>query len=315
MKAGFGVISGGKAEPSDKNAKGSKAWMKAIRAHAKELASSLETHYKDLGRDLYDIYDTPIDGDRSNPPVYTAWNFKTFRDYAEQELNIHYKKAESLRGVWFWLEIEMAGLDPAIKKRLEAMGWTKLRVLRRVVNVGNAKQWVDKYEHSNYQTIETAVKKHIDRMEDAEIETRVREKGDPIAKSNKLAAEKTEEELEEEAAEEAAPPAKKEYDWENPDYFTSKSFAFLPDQLETVKQALKRASELSNSMSGGQNLALICLDYLATNDFTKASEEQRLRYVAKLEKLMGYKLIVVDPKTKDILFGLGTLEKVATAKG
>ena len=34
----------------------------------------------------------------------------------------------------------------------------------------------------------------------------------------------------------------------------------------------------------------------------------------KLEKLMGYKLIVVDPKTKDVLYGLGTLEKVATAK-
>jgi hypothetical protein len=314
MKAGLGVINGGKSEVSDKNAPGSKAWMKAVRAHAKELSTSLETHYKDLARDLYEIYDTPIDGDRGNPPVYTAWGFKTFRDYAEQELDIHYKKAESLRGVYYWLEIELEGLDPAVRKRLEAMGWTKLRVMRRAVTVSNAKQFVERHEHSNYQTIEAAVKKIIDRKEDAAIEVEVRKKGDPIAKSNKLAAEKTAEELEEEAEEEAIPPAKKEYDWEHPDYFTSKSFAFLPDQLETVKQALKRASEISNSMSGGQNLALICLDYLATNDFTKASEEQRLRYVAKLEKLMGYKLIVVDPKTKDILFGLGTLEKVATAK-
>ena len=312
--AGFDVISGGKSESSNKNKPGSKSWMKAIRAHAKELAASLETHYKDLAKDLYEIYDTPIDGDRSNPAVYTAWGFKTFRDYAEQELDIHYKKAESLRSVYYWLEIELDGLDPALRKRLEALGWTKLRVLRRIVKVSNAKQWVEKAENMNYQTVEAAVKKALDRMEDAAIEAEVRKQGDPIAKSNKLAADKTTDELEEEAEEEAIPPATKEYDWEHPDYFTSKSFAFLPDQLETVKQALKRASELSNSMSGGQHLALICLDYLATNDFMKASEEQRLRYVAKLEKLMGYKLIVVDPKTKDVLFGLGTLEKVAQAK-
>ena len=314
MKAGFEVVNGGKSEGSDKMKPGSKAWCKWIRAHAKELALSIDTNYKELAKDLFAIYDTPIDGDRANPPVFTAWGFKTFRDYAEQELNLHYKKAESIRGIWYWREVDLEGIDPALDKRLDAIEWTKQRVLKRFVKLGNAKQWIEKAEVMNYQSLEAAAKKYIDRMEDEEVERRMRKKGDPIEKSNKLAADKTPEEVEEEEAEEAAPPAKKEYDWDHPEYFTSKNFAFLPDQLETVKLALKRASELSNSVSGGQNLALICLDYLATNDFTKASEEQRLRYVAKLEKLMGYKLIVVDPKTKDVLYGLGTLEKVANAK-
>jgi hypothetical protein len=309
MKAGVAELSDSKNKP------GSKAWCKWIRAHAKELALSIDTNYKDLAKDLFAIYDTPIDGDRANPPVFTSWGFKTFRDYAEQELNLHYKKAESIRGIWYWREIELESIDPAIGKRLDALEWTKLRVLKRIVTLSNAKHWVERAENMNYQTLEAAVKKAIDRAEDAAIEAAVRKKGDPIEKSNKLAADKTEDELEEEEAEESAPPAQKEYDWDHPDYFTSKSFAFLPDQLETVKQALKRASELSNSPSGGVNLALICLDYLATNDFMKASEEQRLRYVAKLEKLLSYKLIVVDPKTKDVLYGLGTLEKVATAQG
>lgn len=308
MKAGAAELSDNKNKP------GSKAWCKWIRGHAKELALSIDTNYKDLAKDLFAIYDTPIDGDRANGPVFTSWGYKTFRDYAEQELNLHYKKAESIRGIWYWREIELESIDPAIGKRLDALEWTKLRVLKRIVTLSNAKHWVERAENMNYQTLEAAVKKAIDRMEDEAIEREIRKKGDPIEKSNKLAADKTEEEIEDEEAEESAPPAKKEYDWDHPDYFTSKSFAFLPDQLETVKQALKRASELSNSLSGGQNLALICLDYLATNDFMKASEEQRLRYVAKLEKLMGLKLIVVDPKTKDVLYGLGTLEKVATAK-
>jgi hypothetical protein len=306
MKAGVAELSDSRNKP------GSKAWCKWIRAHAKELALSIDSNYKGLAKDLYDIYDTPIDGDRANPPVYTAWGFNTFRDYAEQELNLHYKKAESLRTISYWREIDLENIDPALGKRLDALEWTKLRVLKRIVTLSNAKHYIERAESMNYQSLEAYVKRKIDQQEDEAIEREIRKKGDPVEKSNKLAAEKTEDELEEEEAEESAPPAKKEYDWDHPDYFTSKSFAFLPDQLETVKQALKRASELSNSVSGGQNLALICLDYLATNDFLKASEEQRLRYVAKLEKLMGYKLIVVDPKTKDVLYGLGTLEKVAT---
>jgi hypothetical protein len=314
MKAGFDVISGGKSEGKD--AVGSKAWSKRVRAQAKELVSSLETHYMDLAEILYAVYDTPIDGDRSKSPVFTSWGFHTFRDYAEQELGLHYKKAESLRGVWYWLEIELDGLDPAIKKRLQALGWTKCRVLRRVVKLSNAKHWVDRAENMNYQTIEAAVKKAIDRQEDEEIERDVRESGDPIEKSNKLAADKTEAELEEDAREEAHTEGENEdnyaYDGEHALY--TKNFVFLPDQIETVKLAIKRAAELSNKSSPGHNLSLICLDYIATNDFTKASEEQRLRYIAKLEKLMGYKLIVVDPKTKDIVFGLGTLEKVAKAQ-
>lgn len=311
-----------KSESSGKKYKGSKAWMKETRAGAKELSGAIETHYKSLARTLYEIYDTPIDGDRSKPPVYTAWGYKTFRDYAEQELSLHYKKAESLRSVYYWLEIELEGLDPALRKRLEALGWTKLRVLRRVVSLSNAKQWVDKAENMNYPTVEAAVKKYLDRLEDEDIARRVQKKGDPIAKSNKLDADKTESELAAEEAEEAAAvagahtPGENEsaYDYNSEDeqYYT-KQFAFKADQLETVKLALKRAEEMTNKTQGGLNLSYICLDFLSTNDFTKASEEQRLRYVAKLEKLMGYKLIVVDPATKDILFGIGTLEKVAKA--
>jgi hypothetical protein len=160
------------------------------------------------------------------------------------------------------------------------------------------------------------VRKAIDRLEDEEIEREVREKGDPIEKSNKLAADKSEEELEEDEQEEARNKGENEenYDYEREATLFTKNFVFLPEQIETVKLAIKRASELSNRSSPGHNLSLICLDYIATNDFTKASEEQRLRYIAKLEKLMGYKLIVVDPKTKDIVFGIGTLEKVAKAR-
>lgn len=309
-KADLSVIHGGKEEATGV---GTKAWSKKIRARAKELVETIERSFMELGEILFQVWDTPEDGDRANPPCWMKWGFKSFRDYAEQELGIHYKRAERLRYIFYRIEVELEGMDPKIKKRLINLGESKVRELCRpgVLTLTNVAGLVEKAENQNYQTTTAMVQKLLAAKEAKEIEAEVVKKGDPVAKSNKLAEEKTEEELEEEAAEEGAPPAAKELDWDNPDHFKSKMFTFTASQLETVNMALKRASELSNSKSGGHNLSLICLDFVAGNDFTKASEEQKLRYVAKMEKLLGYKFVVVDPKTKDVLFGLGTLEKVA----
>lgn len=309
MKADLSVISGG----ADENGIGSKSWAKKVRARAKDLVSSIETNYMELAEILFKVWDTPEDGDRANQPIWMKWGFKSFRDYAEQELGLHYKKAERLRLIWYRLDVDLAELDQKWKKRLISLGWSKVRELCRadVLTLGNAKQWIEKAENMNYQTVEAAVRKFLDAKETAAMNKEIQKSGDPIAKSNKLAAEKTADELDEDDQDSSAPPAAKELDWANPEHFTSKVFTFTASQLESVKGALERAKELTNSNAGGHNLSLICLEFVATNDFTKASEEQRLRYVAKMEKLLGYKFIVVDPKTTDVLYGLGTLEKVA----
>lgn len=306
------VVSGGKEEGASI---GTKAWSKKIRAHAKELVETIEKSFMELGSILFQVWDTPEDGDRANGPVWMKWGFKSFRDYAEQELGIHYKRAERLRYIFYRIEVELEGMDPKIKKRLVNLGESKVRELCRpgVLTLSNVAGLVEKAENQNYQTTTAMVQKLLAAKEAKEIEQEIVKKGDPVVKSNKLSGDKTDSELEEEEAEEGAPPASKELDWDNPDHFKSKVFAFTASQLETVNIALQRAAELSNSKSGGHNLSLICLDFVAGNDFTKASEEQKLRYVAKMEKLLGYKFIVVDPKTKDVVFGLGTLEKVATS--
>jgi len=296
---------------------GSKAWSKKIRAEAKQLVEALETGYMDLANRLFTIYDTPIDGDRAKKPVYTTWGFNSFRDYAEQELDLHYKKAERLRLIWYRIEIDLDGMNPLVKKRLIALGWSKVRELCRpgLLKLSNVEAWVTKAEGMNYQTVEAAVRKALDRMEDEEVAKDIQKQGDPIKKSNKLEGKYDEPEEGEESN--AVPPPnpddhwgkKEEYADEEPLY--GKTFKFYPDQLETVKLALKRAEELSGSERPGHNLSLMCLDFLANNDFTKASEEQKLRYVAKLEKLIGYRFIIVDPSSTDVLYGLATLEKVA----
>lgn len=310
--SGLSVINGGRGEVDSEV--GTKTWAKKMRSRAKELAGSIETTYMELAEILYTVYDTPIDGDQKNGPIYGLWGYNSFRDYAEQELGLHYKKAERLRLIWYRLEVELVELDAGLKKRLVNLGWSKVRELCRpgLLTMRNAKSWIEKAEEMNYQSVEASVRKALDRQEDAEIEAAVRADGDPVAKSNKLSHQKSKEEREQEAIEESVGPGK--WGSDEKEQLFSKTFAFYPDQLETVKLALKRAGELSNKESQGHNLSLICLDFLSNNDFTKASEEQKLRYVAKLEKLIGYKFIVVEPKSKDVLYGLATLEKVAKAE-
>jgi len=323
VRADFSVINGGKdkskdgkAMDGDSSGRGSKAWAKKVRAQAKELVESLETGYMDLAQILFTVYDTPIDGDREKKPIFTTWGFNTFRDYAEQELGLHYKKAERLRLIWYRIEIELDGMNPLVKKRLVALGWSKVRELCRpgLLKLSNVESWVTKCENMNYQTVEAVVRKALDRLEGEEVEREVRKQGDPVKKSNKLVGKYEEGESGEGMDPLLVPPrdhwgADEKDNGEEPLF--SKNFKFYPEQLETVRLAIDRAKELSGSSRPGHNFSLICLDFLANNDFTKASEEQKLRYVAKLEKLIGYKFIVVDPTSTDVLYGLATLEKVA----
>jgi hypothetical protein len=84
-------------------------------------------------------------------------------------------------------------------------------------------------------------------------------------------------------------------------------------QASTVGAALQRASQLSGSPKDGHNLTLICTDFLATNDFLTASGETKLRYLAKIEQLLGLRLIVVNPDCSEVLHGMDTLEKLSRA--
>lgn len=93
--------------------------------------------------------------------------------------------------------------------------------------------------------------------------------------------------------------------------------ALLPEHMETVQLALGRAAELARGGSSvSSRLSLICLDFLSTNDFRFANEQERLRFLAKYEKLTGYKLIIIDPGAGDggeVVYGIETLERLARA--
>lgn len=83
-------------------------------------------------------------------------------------------------------------------------------------------------------------------------------------------------------------------------------------QFKTVQAALMRAMALTRSDKLGHNLVMICIDFLATNDFVKPGHPERLaRYLSKLEQALPIRIIAVDPTSGDVIFGMQTLARLA----
>lgn len=272
---------------------GSKPWAHKVRKRARELSETLDHGYLELARILYQVYDTPIDGDSARGPIYTAWGFQTFGDYAERELGLHKKKAERLRLIWFTLEVQLKDMEPELKTRIANLGYSKVRELVRVVTLRNAEMWVEQAENMTYRQLYQAV---IDEKRAQGVETSLLGEGGGGADNEGVAA-----------SEDALMPELSGED--SREVFKQKRFDLAPAQLENVSLALKRCSEMCGSDKEGHLLDLICTDFLATNDVMKGDLDKRLRYLAKIERALGLNLVAVDPNVNEVVYGVSALEK------
>ena len=284
------VIDGGKAAPTtEKSIIGSKPWANRLRNRAKELAGVLENGYMEMAQILYQVWDTPVGGDRKRAALYTDWGYESFKEYAEKELEIDGKRAERLRYIWYKLEIEMRDLDPALKQRIVNLGFCKVRELIRVLTPRNAQSWVQRAEGTTYYVLQAAVSDEKKRQ------------------VNQLPAGETDPDSP--AADEATPLPSPSTE---PEMVTREIFGFYPEQLTNVRLALSKAAELSHSDKKSHNFDLICTDFLATNDFVAGDLDKRLRYVAKMERVLGLRLVAMD-ENGDVLYGMSTLELAASS--
>lgn len=317
------VLDGGlentKKEPVER---GSKQWADKLRKDTAKLAKQLDTGYMALGEKLWLIYDTPIDGDPTRSSVCTAWQDKegnyytSFAKYVEAELEIHYKKATRLLSVWKTFKIDLQ-LNDRLMQRVTNLGFSKIRELVRpgVLSSKNIEAWVTKAEVTNVIKLQAGVTKYLtdkateESTKNAEAEFEREYNGSlasaPSTSSSSISGETI-------AVDEAKLDEKRIEALE----VQSRQFSCIlfGDQIETVNLAMRRSIELSNSDKVGHNLSLICLDFLATNDFRFDDEDQKLRFLAKFERLLGYKLVVVDPVASEVLYGISTLEKLAKSE-
>jgi len=296
---------------------GSKQWAEKLKKRSKVLTRELDMGYVELAQLLHLAHNVPIDNDPKKPPTYARWDYDSFPEYAERELGLMRRKAERLRSIGRVLDVELAGLDSALKDRLIALGWSKLRELVRIFmnkhDRKTVKKWVEFAEENNFQQLYRAVGKALDKMG---------------VKNGKPVDDVTESVIDEDAEEEDGSALE---DGEDEGYYgggsmtvkdaadalpppeRTKMFSFMciDEQIDVVAAALERAEELGGERSKSARMALICTDFLASNSFGKPNDPKtRVSYLRKLEKLLGIKLIAVNEKN-NVFYGFKALKKIS----
>lgn len=310
---------------------GSRSWAGRIRHRARILAEQVETGYLELGEILYRIYDAPVDGDPQNGSILSKWGYNSIGEYAEKELSLHYKKAQRLVRIFYRVEVELDGLgkNPELKKRFIRLGWSKARELVRVLTRENMEEWITRAETMNYTTLVEVIKRTIQIEQAKQIQADLAAQPDPVAQSNALppapstpapAALPPPASIRHASPLPAQPVARPRGDYdEKPDDFVNKKwvnkvFQLESSQAETVNLALKRAQDLAGSSDKSPStlISLICLDFLSGADWSGASIDQKLRFLAKIEKSVGLRMVVVD-ENNEVVYGLRALADAAQA--
>lgn len=303
--------------------RGSRAWCKHVRKRAKTLSTEIDSGYMELAKLLYEVYDCPIDGDPKKPSVLSGWGFGSFKDYVETELGLHYKKATRLRAIWYVLEVHLKDLDPKVKERLVRLGSSKMRELVRVLDGTNVDRWLTIAETEPYTVLLDKIQKAVLKARKEALEVQI---GSPLSDEGTpfpegvMAQGGGEDDSEGGGfggAEATAPQPDAvgtAGDLFGADELKMEAFMLAPAQQLNVLTALERAGELTNSTKKGHNLDMICLDFLATNDFASASKkvESRAKYLAKIEQVLGIRIIAVDARNpNDVVYGIGTLSTLS----
>jgi hypothetical protein len=277
------------------NAKeGGEVWANKIRTRAKQLSGQLETGYMELARLLYNVCDTkstepPFD------PIYKTWGYNSFENYAEEELGINEGKAKALRRAWFRLEVELASMDPADKKAIIALGWSKVNQLVKVLTPQNAKEWAERAAGENYATMCVSVRTYQQNVAKALQEAQKQASTQPAQQYP------------------FDPPSEKTLNVPLPEKqkLYHKYMYFTESQYEIIELALSKAAMLYGKANEAMVLTGLLTEWLSTT-ITGDGADAKIKYFSKFEKQIGMDLIAVESETDRIVYGYETLERLAS---
>ncbi len=265
-----------------------------LRDRTKSLYKKIETTYWELGQALYEVWDGVPGGYRSlhkgegvqaaRRALYEKWGYTSFEEYCEREVGIARRSASSLRHAYWWFEHELS-LPAEVKDRLKCIGKSKMYVMAGFVTNDNVISWLEKAEDLTVEElikqirIAKAVAKKKDNADSSEADEHFEYSNEGSMKNPDDPREA---------------PA--------PEVMHTVTAGLFEGQFNTWNSALERAQGITNSPKIGHNLEMICLDYLSTNDFKKPEDDLKV-YLAKVEKLLGLKIIAIDPRSGDPKYG------------
>lgn len=155
-----------------------------------------------------------------------------------------------------------------IQKWVRGLGWTKARMLMHAVTVENAAEWKNKVAGKSVTEIDEMLKA-----------AKAGEVGGGGGEGGEDQGEKP----------------------------LNKNFKLFPLQLENIDRALEKAGEISGSEKPGNNIDLICTEYLATNAGVDSIQD----LLRKMEKMLGVRLVAYVPEDKSVAYGSDLIAQLA----
>jgi len=88
-------------------------------------------------------------------------------------------------------------------------------------------------------------------------------------------------------------------------------FVFQDEQIDEVERALKHARTITGSDKPSHNLSMVAMDYNASRDWSAGTRHNMAETMAVFEKQLKARIIVMDMKTNEVIFGEENIEAVA----
>lgn len=277
-----------------------------LRNEAKTLVREISHKYWDLGRVLYDVYDGVPGGYRGlmvgdgsgkeRTALFTKWGYKNFGEYCEQEVGLQKRTGENLRFAYYWFTIQQP-MPESVIDELMAIGRSKVYLLSGLATRDSIAIWMEKAKELTFEDLKKAIKlsKAVSAGRNVDNEEREMPEAAPSA---------------------FVPTADSGggKQLQKPEALHTRQVGLYDAQLETWDTALSRAQGLTGSEKIGHNMELICQDFLANNDFSKAKDKDRSAYISKMERRLGLLIIAIDPNSGKPVHGRDLLNRMMSAK-
>lgn len=200
--------------------------------------------------------------------AYVAWGYDSWKEYVESdELDFQLRKAQYLVSIATWF----GKLNKGVQKWVAALGWSRAKELVGRVTNENAAEWKKKVAGKTVIQIQEMLK--ADAAGDGGGGDGGGDGGSGEGQDEK--------------------PSR----W---------AFSLFKGQRESVEAAMDLAKKASQSDKEGNNLTLICTEYMANNAAIDSADE----YLKRVEKTLGVQLIAYQDSTESIVFGEDLLDSL-----
>lgn len=293
-------------------------WCEDLRGEVRRVCSALDQSYFDVGRVLYELETRRTENGNH---AWQIWGWASFGEAVEKEFGVERDRARRLVRVYERLHIKMETLDPLLRKRIVALGFSKVSILVRVLTLKNAAEWVVFAEKASFVDLHNRVQEAA-----KQVVSEANVKAAQAKQEKKAVSEDTFDPDSDEAQEaadlrraaqgvtvdpESAGPAVPEDNTK--ERLIVRKLTFTESSWDMIRQALDRQRQVSRSDNDGYNFSLICLQFLADAHYGKAGDYQKAihTYLSHLESNLGLKLVAIDPKQKEFVYGRAALESLA----